>query len=49
MSRDILLRRPNADTFLSRRSAQLFERALVIELRYRKALLQIAAWVHPLF
>jgi hypothetical protein len=31
MSRDILLRRLGADTFLSRHSAQPFERALVIE------------------
>jgi hypothetical protein len=31
MSRDILPRRLGADTFLSRHSVQLFERALVIE------------------
>jgi len=31
MSRDILRRRLDADTFLSRHSAQPFERALVIE------------------
>ncbi len=31
MSRDILLRRLGADTFLSRHSAQPFEQALVIE------------------
>src|SRR5260370_40312364 len=36
MSRDILARRLDADTFLSRHSAQPFERALGIEWSYKR-------------